>query len=32
MEFLIFDIGATVATLLGYVAVVFWHDVTRGSR
>jgi hypothetical protein len=31
VEFLLFDIGATVAALLGYVAVVFWHDVTRGS-
>ena len=28
MEFLVVDIGATVATLLGYVAVVFWHDFT----
>jgi hypothetical protein len=31
MEFLIVDIGATLATLLGYLAIVFWHDVTRGS-
>ena len=31
MEFLIIDIGATSAALLGYLAVVFWHDVTRGS-
>jgi hypothetical protein len=31
MEFLVVDIGATVATLLGYVAIVFWHDLTGGS-
>jgi len=31
MEFLIVDIGATLATLLGYLAIVFWHDVTRES-
>jgi hypothetical protein len=31
MEFLIVDIGATLATLLGYLAIVFWHDATRGS-
>jgi hypothetical protein len=29
MEFLVVDIGATVATLVGYVATVFWHDATR---
>jgi hypothetical protein len=29
MELLVLDIGATVATLVGYVATVFWHDVTR---
>ena len=29
MEFLIVDIGATFAALLSYLAVVFWHDVTR---
>jgi hypothetical protein len=27
MEFLVLDIGATAATLLGYLAIVFWHDV-----
>jgi hypothetical protein len=31
MEFLVLDIGATVAALLGYLAIVFWHDVTRDS-
>jgi hypothetical protein len=31
MEFLVLDIGATLAALLGYLAIVFWHDVTRGS-
>jgi hypothetical protein len=31
MEFLIVDIGATLAALLGYLAIVFWHDVTHGS-
>ena len=29
MEFLVLDIGATVATLVGYLAIVFWHDVTE---
>ena len=29
MEFLVLDIGATVATLVGYLVVVIWHDVTR---
>jgi hypothetical protein len=32
MEFLIIDIGATSAALLGYLAIVYWHDVTRESR
>ena len=31
MEFLIVDISATSAALLGYLAIVVWHDVTRGS-
>jgi len=31
MEFLIVDIGATAAALVGYLAHVFWHDVTRES-
>jgi hypothetical protein len=31
MEFLVVDIGATAAALLGYLALVFWHDVTRKS-
>jgi hypothetical protein len=30
MEFLVVDIGATLAALLGYLAIVFWHDVTGG--
>jgi hypothetical protein len=29
MEFLVVDIGATLAALLSYLAVVFWDDVTR---
>jgi hypothetical protein len=29
MEFLLIDIDATAAGLLGYLAIVFWHDVTR---
>lgn len=29
MEFLVLEIGATGATLVGYLAIVFWHDVTR---
>lgn len=29
MEFLVFDIGATLVALLGYVAIVVWHDFTR---
>lgn len=31
MEFLMVDIGATVAALLGYLAVVFWHDLSGKS-
>jgi hypothetical protein len=31
MEFLVVDIGATAAALLGYLAHVFWHDATRQS-
>jgi hypothetical protein len=31
MEFLVIDIGATVATIVGYLAIVVWHDVTRES-
>lgn len=31
MEFLVLDIGATAATMVGYLAMVFWHDATRGS-
>jgi hypothetical protein len=29
MEFLVVDIGATLAALLSYLAVVFWHDIRR---
>jgi hypothetical protein len=29
MEFLLVDIGATLALLLGYVAVVVWSDIAR---
>ncbi len=29
MEFLLVDIGATLAVLLGYVAVVVWSDLAR---
>jgi hypothetical protein len=29
MEFMIIDIGATLALLLGYLAIVFWSDVAR---
>jgi hypothetical protein len=31
MEFLVVDIGATAAALLGYLAQVFWNDATRQS-
>jgi hypothetical protein len=31
MEFLVVDIGATVAMLVGYLAIVFWDDVARES-
>jgi hypothetical protein len=29
MEFMLIDIGATLALLLGYLAVVFWSDTAR---
>lgn len=29
MQFLLVDIGATLAVLLGYVAVVVWSDIAR---
>lgn len=29
MEFLVVDVGATLAALVGYVATVFWDDVTQ---
>jgi hypothetical protein len=31
VEFLLIDIGATLAALVGYVAMVFWEDVWRIS-
>ncbi len=31
MEFLMVDIGATLAALSGYLAIVVWHDIRRGS-
>jgi hypothetical protein len=29
MEFLLVDVGATLALLVGYLAVVFWSDLAR---
>jgi hypothetical protein len=29
MEFLVLDIGATIVALLGYFAIVVWHDFAR---
>jgi len=29
MEFLLINIGATLITLSSYLAIVFWHDVSR---
>jgi hypothetical protein len=29
MEFLLIDVGATLALLVGYLAVVFWSDLAR---
>jgi len=31
MEFLLLNLAGTLATLVGYLAVVFWHDVSRDS-
>jgi hypothetical protein len=31
MEFLLFDIGATLALLLGYLVIVVWHDLARSE-
>ena len=31
MEFLVIEIDATTAALIGYLAIVFWHDVRRDS-
>jgi hypothetical protein len=29
MEFIVFDIAATLALLIGYVGIVVWHDLAR---
>ncbi len=29
MQFLLIDVGATLALLVGYLAVVFWSDLAR---
>ena len=29
MEFLVLDMGATIVALLGYFAIVVWHEFTR---
>jgi hypothetical protein len=29
MEFLVLDIGATIVALLGYFAIVVWHEFGR---
>jgi hypothetical protein len=29
MEFLLIDVGATLAVLLGYLAIVVWSDAAR---
>ncbi len=29
MQFLLIDVGATLALLIGYLAVVFWSDLAR---
>jgi hypothetical protein len=31
MEFLLLDIGATLALLLGYLVIVVWHDLAGRS-
>jgi len=31
MEFLLFNIGATLVTLSSYLAIVFWNDLSRNS-
>ena len=28
MEFILVDVGATLALLLGYLTIVIWHDLT----
>ena len=32
MEFLIINIGATLVALLGYLAIVIWHNVSGDFR
>jgi hypothetical protein len=29
MEFLVINIGATIVALLGYFAIVVWHEFAR---
>jgi hypothetical protein len=31
MEFLLLNLAGTLATLVGYLAIVFWHDVSGDS-
>jgi hypothetical protein len=31
MEFLLFDIGATLVLLLGHVVTVVWHDLAHSE-
>lgn len=31
MEFLVIDIGATLAALLGHLTVVIWDDMSRDA-
>ena len=32
MQFFLVDIGIALAALVGYAAIVFWHDVLRDSQ
>ena len=32
MEFLVLEIGATLAALLAYLATVIWHDVSHALQ
>jgi hypothetical protein len=31
MEFLVVEMGATLAAVVSYLAIVVWHDITRDS-